>query len=666
MLNTFVNKLAHSSIASKRSWFLLWALLYGTTLIAQSKSELDSLLWIFSGTRQRQVAVFQTLTKELAPRYALHFDSLQFANDTVYASSIAHLILAQGYHACGDYSTSSQLCHKIINYFYESQDTPLAFASFLLQSSNFIQLGLSSDAVPLIVKSLSIANTSQDTTHMIRALSLMGSLYLSIERPEASLVYTNEALEYCRNNQANYHRLRIELLCLQCEAFLQNNNTDACLASLQEAKALESSYHEQILSSKIYRLLGDAYLSLGQYTKAEHSYLEALLFARTSVNRTELVHIFRQLSALRNAQNRSVEALSYNEQALQLADSLHLSRVYRTLLWQRYELARTNNPLESLHNLEQYVALGDSLAKAAVQTKLSILHERYERQLREQQIEVQQLQISRDKYAKVILIASIVLLIVITSFIFLIARQRKRRLQYMEDINVSKNRFFSIISHDAKNHALAIQMVLGQLLSYYSTLTSEQIKEFLVQIKSAADMQIEFLVNLLNWARLQLDAIPYLPVAFDLNELVKKNETFFALSLSNKSITLDIDTPPQTEIFADRDMIDVILRNVLSNAIKFSHPNSSIELRITATDDEISLTVQDHGMGMTNEQIAKIGRIEQRILNTGTRGEKGSGLGLILCMSLARTNGATIHVTSKVKEGTAVMLIFPKIRKKNS
>ncbi len=664
MLSTFVNKLAHSSIASKRSWFLLWALLYGTTLIAQSKSELDSLSYALTSSQTQQSAAFLTLTQELAPRYGLHFDSLQLDNDTVYASSIAHLILAQGYHACGDYSTSSQLCHKIINYFYELQDTPLAFASFLLQSSNFIQLGLSSDAVPLIVKSLSIANTSQDTTHMIHALSLMGSLYLSIERPEASLVYTNEALEYCRSNQANYHRLRIELLCLQCEAFLQNNNTDACLASLQEARTLESSCSEQILSSKIYRLLGDAYLSLGQYTKAEHSYLEALLFARTSVNRTELVHIFRQLSALRNAQNRSVEALSYNEQALQLADSLHLSRVYRTLLWQRYELARTNNPLESLHNLEQYVALGDSLAKAAVQTKLSILHERYERQLREQQIEVQQLQISRDKYAKVILIASIVLLIVITSFIFLIARQRKRRLQYMEEVNVSKNRFFSIISHDAKNHALAIQMVLGQLLNYYATLTSEQIKEFLVQIKSAADMQIEFLVNLLNWARLQLDAIPYLPVSFDLNELVKKNETFFALSLSNKSITLDIDTPPQTEIFADRDMIDVILRNVLSNAIKFSHPNSSIELRITATDDEISLTVQDHGMGMTNEQIAKIGRIEQRILNTGTRGEKGSGLGLILCMSLARTNGVTIHVTSKVKEGTAVVLIFPK--KKNS
>ena len=337
----------------------------------------------------------------------------------------------------------------------------------------------------------------------------------------------------------------------------------------------------------------------------------------------------------------------------------------RSILCERYQFTREQDPAEALKNLERHIYLGDSLVHSAIQTKLSVLHERYERQLREQQIQVQRLQISRDRYAKLILGASIFLLFILSGLLYWLTRQRKKRLRYMEDINLSKNRFFSIISHDAKNHAIAIQMVLGQLLTYYPSLTSEQIKEFLVQLKSAADMQIEFLLNLLNWARLQLDAIPYRPVPFNVTELVHKNATFFALSLSNKSIGLAIECPEEVELYADRDMVDVILRNLLSNAIKFSHPNSTIDIIVRQEAHSVSLEVRDRGMGMTSEQIAKIGRIEQRILHTGTRGEKGSGLGLILCMSLARTNGATIDVESEGQgKGTRVTVQFAVSRKK--
>jgi len=355
----------------------------------------------------------------------------------------------------------------------------------------------------------------------------------------------------------------------------------------------------------------------------------------------------------------------YNTRALHLSDSLRLAGLLRSILWQRYQLTREQNPAEALRNLERHIYLGDSLVNSAVQTKLSVLHERYERQLREQQIQVQQLQISQDRYAKLILGASIFLLFILSGLLYWLTRQRKKRLQYMEEINISKNRFFSIISHDAKNHAIAIQMVLGQLLTYYSSLTSEQIKEFLVQLKSAADMQIEFLLNLLNWARLQLDAIPYRPVQFDVMELVHKNAAFFALPLSNKSLQLILDCPDSVVLYADRDMVDVILRNLLSNAVKFSHPNSAITISVYEQAHEVVLQVTDRGLGMTGEQIAKIGRIEQRMLHTGTRGEKGSGLGLILCMSLARTNGARIEVESEGQgRGTRVRVRFETNRKK--
>ncbi len=633
---------------------------------AQGNEELQTLLHELRANNLGRTEASRAILRDFANAYNIAIDTLRRDADSTYTYSVARLVLAQVLHEQGDYTNSTQLCNGIINYFYDGQDTVHAFTSLILQSANFIQLGLLADAVPLIVKSQALALSAADSVLQVRALSMMGTLYLSVDKPDASMVYTSEAIEQCRQiHRGVKEKLLTDLLCKQSEAYLKLGNAEQGLIALAEAISMSDANLDWQLRSKTHRLLGDLYLALGRMPKAEQAYLEALYLSQQEVNLTQRVFILRQLSELRLQQKRHNDALVYNTRALHLSDSLRLAGLLRSILWQRYQLTREQNPAEALRNLERHIYLGDSLVNSAVQTKLSVLHERYERQLREQQIQVQQLQISQDRYAKLILGASIFLLFILSGLLYWLTRQRKKRLQYMEEINISKNRFFSIISHDAKNHAIAIQMVLGQLLTYYSSLTSEQIKEFLVQLKSAADMQIEFLLNLLNWARLQLDAIPYRPVQFDVMELVHKNAAFFALPLSNKSLQLILDCPDSVVLYADRDMVDVILRNLLSNAVKFSHPNSAITISVYEQAHEVVLQVTDRGLGMTGEQIAKIGRIEQRMLHTGTRGEKGSGLGLILCMSLARTNGARIEVESEGQgRGTRVRVRFETNRKK--
>lgn len=642
-------------------------LIFGTSIgKCQTSDELSALLHDLRSNHLGRSEASHTILRKYALLYNIAVDSLRERTDSLYTYSLARLVLAQALHEQGDYTNSTQLCNGVINYFYDRQDTVYAFTSLVLQSANFIQLGLSADAVPLIVKSQALASSAADSVLQVRALSMMGALYLSVDKPDASMVYITEAIEQCRQIRTEFHdKLLTDLLCLQCEAYLQQGNGEQGLVALTEAIEMSDANEVWQLRSKTRRLLGDVYLALKRFPKAEQTYLEALYFSQQEVNLTQRVYVLRQLGELRALQKRYNDALVYNAHALHLSDSLGLAGLQRSILWQRYQFTREQNPPEALLNLERYIHLGDSLVNSAIQTKLSVLHERYERQLREQQIQVQQLQISRDRYAKLILGASIFLLFILSGLLFWLTRQRKKRLRYMEEINLSKNRFFSIISHDAKNHAIAIQMVLGQLLTYYSSLSLEQIKEFLVQLKTAADMQIEFLLNLLNWARLQLNAIPYLPVQFHLIELVRKNASFFTLSLSNKSLQLVVDCPEEIEIYADRDMVDVILRNLLSNAIKFSHPNTMIDIIVSQQQYGVSLQVRDRGLGMTSEQIAKIGRIEQRMLNTGTRGEKGSGLGLILCMSLARTNGARIEVESEGQgKGTSITVLFETSRRK--
>lgn len=643
--------------------FLLLAILLSVTKL-KGAEDLYMLLQRLNNKSERN-ATIQTILERNARNNYIYYDDNSVASqtDTTYRYALARLILAQAFHNQGDYTTSSQLCGGVINYFYDRQATSYTFSSLILQSTNFIQLGLIEDALPLIIKSQTLATSIHNPLLTIRALSHMGKVYLSAAKPEASLVYIIEGIDRCRSySSPESERLLIELLCQQCEALLFLQRADTCLAPLEEAISICNTHPSWGMLSKTRRLQGDVYFALQRFPRAEQAYLEALYYSQTEINPTQRVYILRQLGELRALQKLTSSALVYNQQALHLADSLQLGELSRSLLWQRYRFTRTENPAEALRNLELYNKLGDSLSNTALSTKLSVLHTRYERELSKKQIELQELQIVRDGYAKVILTSFIFLLFIITGVLLILAYHRKRRLHYMEEVNLSKNRFFSIISHDAKNHAIAIQMVLGQILQYYPTFSEIQLKELLVQTKAAADMQIEFLVNLLNWARLQLDAIPYLPQEFDVIELIEKNKRFFALHLANKKIDLKLITPAKCMLWADRDMVDVILRNLLSNAIKFSHPGGNIEITVLKSKRHIELRIQDHGIGMTSEQISKLGRIEQRMMNIGTRGEKGSGLGLILCHAMAHTNGADLKVSSKPGEGTCIVLDFQRTK----
>ena len=171
-------------------------------------------------------------------------------------------------------------------------------------------------------------------------------------------------------------------------------------------------------------------------------------------------------------------------------------------------------------------------------------------------------------------------------------------------------------------------------------------------------MQMEFLTNLLQWSRLQLNAVRYAPAVFSLSELLEQNLATVELALKNKGVCGRVVGEKEATLFADRDMVDVIVRNLLSNAIKFSPRGGEILLKIERVGHSLRLTVTDQGAGMTPEQIQKIGLLEQRLLNTGTKGSQGAGLGLVLCQILAQKNGGRLGVESTLGKGTCMSVTF--------
>jgi len=231
--------------------------------------------------------------------------------------------------------------------------------------------------------------------------------------------------------------------------------------------------------------------------------------------------------------------------------------------------------------------------------------------------------------------------------------------QKLKELNLSKDRFFSIISHDLKNSFTAI-LGLSRLLSsdnYYSN--SENVKETSGLIYSSSQKLYSLLENLLEWAKLQRDEIKFGLAHFNVFETAEDIIGLFALKLNQKNITLQNEIDIDAVIDADQNMIKTVIRNLISNAINFTRQAGTIKLHSEKMNGFIEISVNDNGVGIKKENISKLFRIDEKFINENTDGEKGTGLGLILCKEFVEKNGGKIWVESEHGKGSSFKFTLP-------
>jgi signal transduction histidine kinase/ligand-binding sensor domain-containing protein len=229
----------------------------------------------------------------------------------------------------------------------------------------------------------------------------------------------------------------------------------------------------------------------------------------------------------------------------------------------------------------------------------------------------------------------------------------------LTELNVSKDKFFSIVAHDLKN---PFQTILG-----YSEMQKEEIKsgdlakieEFAENINSAAFQTFRLLENLLDWANAQRGKIKFNPILINLSEIL--NEEFNVLNdmAVKKNIELKNSFTDNLTIIADKNMIKTILRNLISNAIKFTPRKGNVELNAFISNNQIIISVSDSGIGMTEETIGKLFRIDSNLSTRGTEDEKGTGLGLFLCKEFIEKHGGKIWVESESGKGSIFKFCLP-------
>jgi two-component system, sensor histidine kinase and response regulator len=236
---------------------------------------------------------------------------------------------------------------------------------------------------------------------------------------------------------------------------------------------------------------------------------------------------------------------------------------------------------------------------------------------------------------------------------------RRQVEQALLEANASKDKFFSIIAHDLRNPFTSLLGLTEVLVENFERYDGAKIKLMLTHLHSASKTLYDLLKNLLEWSRLERGLLTPEPTKISLTSMVNMAMQVLADNAARKEIRLKNLLPAECTVYADLKMIQTVIRNLLSNALKFTPTGGVVTISARQQTHEVEITVADTGVGIPPENLSHLFRIDTKTSSQGTAGEEGTGLGLILCKELVEKNGGAIHVESEPSRGSRFWFTLP-------
>jgi signal transduction histidine kinase len=233
----------------------------------------------------------------------------------------------------------------------------------------------------------------------------------------------------------------------------------------------------------------------------------------------------------------------------------------------------------------------------------------------------------------------------------------KTRNEELKQLNETQHKFFSIIGHDIKQPLNAIEGLLYLLEG--EEIRNPGLVPIVQNLKESTHNTVGLLNNLLRWALSQTGGVIFHKTRIEINKSIMNATSYMKQLAQEKQLNVVHEHYNDIEFHGDKDMIDTILRNLLSNAIKFSHIGGEILFRSVTIDERLHISIQDHGVGMDSDAVDALFTLKNQMSTTGTKGEKGTGLGLVLCEDFAKQHNGYIEVESTLNQGSTFTVILP-------
>ncbi len=229
----------------------------------------------------------------------------------------------------------------------------------------------------------------------------------------------------------------------------------------------------------------------------------------------------------------------------------------------------------------------------------------------------------------------------------------------LQQVNATKDKFFSIIAHDLRSPFNSIIGFSDLLVEQIKMKDVEGIEKYAQIIVESSNKAMDLLMNLMEWSRSQTGRMDYKPENLNIENFIHEAVSLYDNIAGEKSITINRFLPHDVIVFADKAMINTVLRNLIANAIKFTKPGGEINISAVKQHNEVIVSVSDTGVGMSQDKLGKIFQLDQSCSTLGTNKEKGTGLGLILCKEFVEKHGGKIWVESKEDIGSTFYFTLP-------
>ena len=508
-------------------------------------------------------------------------------------------------------------------------------------------------------KRLDIAEKLKNNTLKSSALNSMATINLSTEHYDEALQYIDEAIQIERSMPEDTRALCIRLG-IKCEILMCMHRPEEALVYIDEALKLDKEAGRIDKQGIRLSQKADILLEQQKWTECRQICLEAMKIFKENRQTVDRIITLKQLGMCEMGEHHYGKAEDYLLEGERLCQEIG----FNPLLWriqnQLYQLYKKTNQLDkAVDYLEKSTSVKDSLNNERYQQLVSEYQVVYQTKEKEDKI-FQQQQIIKHRFVIVLLLAILLALLTILAFITLkIAQNRKKRTQHLEETNHIKDQIFSIISHDLKNPVRAQKQVLDYMCDHYDEISAQDKQKQIVALKQSNDLLSSLLTNLLDWTSLEFGKLSYKPIRIDLVSVVRESLRKVQTIANNKHVTLSTAIPPNTFVLMDNNFLEIILNNLISNAVKFSYDNSNVEIESEEADGKILLKVIDHGVGMDEEEKQLIFK-KEKISKCGTSGEVGTGIGLLLCKELIQKSNNQISFTSELNKGTTVVFSMKK------
>ena len=499
---------------------------------------------------------------------------------------------------------------------------------------------------------LSYDESQGDPANISVSLGNLAGIYSSAGKHDVAIRYLNRAIdieEELVKNDASHTKKSLavrkamlgEVLVAKAITLGEEDRRPLLLQALEltnEAYLIDKQLDRKAQMGMRLSQLGNIYQQLGDEDEARRCNEEALAIAHETNNRATEVITLLQLGRYREAADLA-KTLGMKRQEMQACSNL------------AQEAKNKGDYEEATRYLERFSELRDIIQTEDSERQLTMWEVRYETQQKEQQLLMQAQTIKAQRQR-------LVWLIVITIFTVLVIVLLAMQIRIQLQLAKTKSRNYTILTHDLKNPMVAQQQMLRLFYNNYENYSHDEIQMNIGRLLSSSDEQLDLLYNLQQMALLENGKKKIVPVRIDLSSIVNDvvaNIRSYA-DLKHVSFTLSVR---RCLVMADRDTLRTVVRNILSNAVKFSYDGGIVEIGIT--DDNEGLYVRDHGVGMSDERVHELMTAKHAVTSqTGTKGEGGTGIGMLLCRELVHRNKGIMKVKSEPLKGTTFTVILPK------